>query len=146
MHARRITDPARIASIAVGARRVAVLGIKTTAQRTAAAYYVAEYLASDGVEVVPVPVYYPEVTEILGRAVVRRVADAPPPLDIVCVFRRSEDVAAHLGDLLAARPACVWLQLGISDPPTEEALAEAGIDVVADRCLMVERQRGAAAR
>jgi predicted CoA-binding protein len=135
-----VEDDAAIRAVARDARRVAVLGMKTEAQAGQPAFYVAAALAADGVEIVPVPVYYPEVTQILGRPVVRRVADAPGPIDIVCVFRRPSDLAGHLDDLLAARPAVVWLQQGIRDDAFAATLAQAGISVVQDRCLMVERR------
>lgn len=136
-------NEARVAELVRGARRIAVLGIKTEQQATQPAFYVARYLADAGIEVIPVPVYYPEVKTILGRPVYRRIADVPEPgaIDIVDVFRRSEDVAAHLPDLLAARPRAVWLQLGIRDDATARRLAEAGIAVVQDRCLMVDHRR-----
>jgi len=93
-----------------------------------------------GVEVVPVPVYYPETTTILGQPVVRKIVDAGA-IDLVDVFRRPKDVAGHLDDLLAARPPAVWLQSGIRNDEVAEALAKAGIKVVQDRCLMVEHRR-----
>lgn len=64
-------------------------------------------------------------------------------MDIVDVFRRPQDLAAHLDDILAAKPKAVWLQSGISEPTFEAALAAAGITVVADRCLLVEHQAAA---
>lgn len=137
---RLIEDSAGVRAIAGSARRIAVLGMKTEKQAGQPAFYVPEYLHDRGVEVIPVPVYYPEVTEILGLAVHRRVSDVPGVIDMVNVFRRSEDVGAHLEDLLAARPGCVWLQSGIRDDATAEALARAGIRVVQDRCLMVEHR------
>lgn len=137
-----IEDPEEIRRIAAGARRVAVLGIKPESHGHAPAHYVPRYLVDAGVEVIPVPVYYPEVTAILGAPVVRRVADVEGPIDIVDVFRRSADVAPHLDDLLAAKPKAVWLQSGIRDDATAEALARAGIDVIQDRCLMVEHRIG----
>jgi len=124
-----------------GLRRVAVLGIKTEQQRDQPAYYVAADLASRGLEVVPVPVYYPEVREILGQPVYRRLVDIPGPLDLVDVFRRPADIPAHLDDLLAKAPKAVWFQLGIRHDAAALRLAEAGIAVVQDRCLMVEYQR-----
>lgn len=135
-----IEDEAGIAAIVRGVRRVAVLGIKTAERAGEAAYYVPEYLVGAGVEVVPVPVYYPEATEILGAKVVRRVVDAGP-VDLVDVFRRPRDVAAHVDDLIAARPKTVWLQLGIRDDASAERLARAGIQVVQDRCLLVDHRR-----
>jgi len=99
---------------------------------------VPQALQEMGLEIIPVPVYYPEATQILGQKVYRRVADVPGEIDIVDVFRRSADVAAHLPDLLAKKPRAVWLQSGIRDDRTAEALARAGILVVQDRCLMVD--------
>ncbi len=143
-HPNLLEDDASIAALVRSLRRVAVLGIKTEAQAGSAAFYVPQYLASAGVEIVPVPVYYPDVREILGRPVVRRVQDCGPGLDCVDVFRRSEDVPAHLPDLLAARPRSVWLQQGIRHDETARILAEAGVLVVQDRCLLVDHRRFAA--
>ena len=136
-------DAASITALLAETKRIAVLGIKTEAQADQAAFYVPKYLVDAGFEVVPVPVYYPEATTILGRPVFRRIADVPGPLDMVNVFRRSRDLGGHLEDLLAAKPKSVWLQQGIEDAAFAESLAKAGIKVVQDRCLMVElRSRG----
>jgi predicted CoA-binding protein len=143
MHPRVIDSPEAITALLAGTRRIAVLGIKTEAQPDQPAFYVPSYCLAAGFDIVPVPVYYPEVTTILGRPVVRRLADVTPPVDMVNVFRRAKDLAAHLDDILAARPKSVWLQLGIRDDRFAETLANAGITVVQNRCLMVElRQRG----
>lgn len=136
-----VEDDAAIHELAAGVRRVAVLGIKTQAQSAQPAYYVPQYLADAGIEVIPVPVYYPEAREILGRAVYRKLADIPGEIDIVDVFRRSEDIFAYMSDMLAAQPATVWFQSGIRNDPVAETLARAGIRVVQDRCLMVEHRR-----
>ncbi len=136
-----LTDDAKIRDLLRSTKRVAVLGIKTEAQSDQAAFYVPSFLAGRGVEIVPVPVYYPEAKEILGRPVYRRVADVPGPVDLVDVFRRPKDVPAHLADLLAKRPRAVWLQLGIRNDAAAEELARAGIEVVQDRCLMVDWRR-----
>jgi uncharacterized protein len=122
-------------------RRVAVLGIKTEEQSDQPAFYVPEYLHSVGLEVVPVPVYYPEVKEILGNQVYRRLADIPGELDLVDVFRRPKDLEAHLDDILAKKPKAVWLQSGIRNDALADRLAAAGIDVVQDRCLMVDHRK-----
>jgi predicted CoA-binding protein len=89
---------------------------------------------------VPVPVYYPDATEILGEKVYRRVADVPGEVDMVNVFRRSNDVPPHVDDIIAKKPKAVWFQLGIRNDRAAEQLAKAGIDVIQDRCLMVEMQ------
>jgi predicted CoA-binding protein len=145
-HARILEDDVDIGRLLAGVRRVAVLGIKTEAQQEQPAFYVPEYLAQAGLEVVPVPVYYPEVTQILGRQVYRRLADVPGPLDLVDVFRRPSDLAAHLPDLLAAKPRAVWFQSGIRQDAIAQELVRHGIDVVQDRCLMVEHRRLGAPR
>jgi uncharacterized protein len=119
------------------ARRIAVLGIKP-AWTAKPAYYVPEYVQRAGYEIIPVPVYYPEVTDILGQPVYRRLADVPGPIDIVNVFRHSPDVPPHVDDMIAAHPRAVWMQLGIRNDAAAAALTAAGIDVVMDRCLLVE--------
>lgn len=139
--ARIIEDEAGIAEVVKRSRRVAVLGIKTEAQADQAAFYVPAYLAGAGVEVVPVPVYYPEVTQILGRQVFRRLADIPGEVDLVDVFRRPRDIDAHVEELIARRPGAVWFQLGIRNDDAARRLVAAGIDVVQDRCLLVEHRK-----
>jgi hypothetical protein len=130
-----------IARIVRECRRIAVLGIKTDAQADKPAFYVPEYMARSGYDIVPVPVYYPEVTEILGRPVYRSVSAIPDPVAMVNVFRRPKDIPPHVPDILRARPRVVWFQLGIRHDEAAEALARAGIQVVQDRCLLVEHQR-----
>jgi predicted CoA-binding protein len=122
-------------------RRIAVLGIKTESQRGQPAIEVPRYLERVGYDVVPVPVYYPQVESILRRPVVRNLVDIPGDVDLVNVFRRRQDLAPHLPDLLAKRPGAVWLQSGIRDDAFAETLLAAGIDVVQDRCVLVEHQR-----
>ena len=136
-----LEDDERIRSLLAGTHRMAVLGIKTEAQAGQPAIDVPRFLGEQGLEIVPVPVYYPEVKEILGKPVFRRVAEVPGPVDIVDVFRRPQDVAGHVDDILAKKPRAVWLQLGIRNDEAAERLARAGIQVVQDRCLMVEWRR-----
>jgi predicted CoA-binding protein len=132
-----------IDALLAGVKRVAVLGMKTEAQANQPAFYVAKYLYDIGLEVIPVPVYYPDVTSILGLPVYRRLVDVPGDMDLVDVFRRAQDVPAHVEDILAKRPRAVWFQLGIRNDEVARRLASAGIDVVQDRCLMVELRRNA---
>ena len=136
-----VTSPEALADIVRDSHRIAVLGIKTEAQRGQAAFYVPEYMQRAGYDIVPVPVYYPDVTEILGRPVYRTVAAVPGPVDMVNVFRRPHDIPPHVPDIIAARPTVVWFQLGITQAAAAEALARAGIRVVQDRCLLVEHRR-----
>ena len=118
-------------------RRIAVLGIKP-AHTAQPAYYVAEYAQRSGYEVIPVPVYYPELTEILGERIYRRLVDVPGDIDMVNVFRRARDIPQHVDDILAKKPRSVWFQLGIRNDEVAERLAGEGIEVVQDRCLLVE--------
>lgn len=136
-----IDDAAGIAALIERSRTIAVLGIKPASQPWQPAYYVPRYLAQSGFEVIPVPVYFPEVTEILDRPVFRSVRAIGRPVDIVDVFRRAEHLAQHLDDLIAARPRAVWLQSGIRHDTLAARLVREGIDVVQDRCLMVEHRR-----
>ncbi|HXT16976.1 MAG TPA: CoA-binding protein [Gemmatimonadaceae bacterium] len=134
-----IDDNEGIARVLGGTKRIAVLGIKVDPDQPA--HYVPEYAQQTGHEIVPVPVYFPDVTEILGEKVYRKVADVPGDVDMVNVFRRSRDVPPHVDDIIAKHPKSVWLQLGIRNDEAAERLARAGIDVVQDRCLMVEMRR-----
>jgi predicted CoA-binding protein len=138
---RLIQSDADLRTLLARVRRIAVLGIKTEAQRGQPAIEVPRYLERVGFDVIPVPVYYPEVEQILRRPVFRRLTDIPGEVDLVNVFRRPKDLAPHLDDLLAKRPGAVWLQEGIRDDAFAEALLAAGIDVVQDRCLMVDHRR-----
>lgn len=135
-----IEDSAGIGALLAGVRRVAVLGIKTEEQANQPAFYVPQYLVQAGLDVIPVPVYYPQVTQILGQPVYRRLSDIPGDIDLLDIFRRPQDLASHLDEILAKRPKAVWLQQGIRDDAFARRLADAGIDVVQDRCLMVEHR------
>ena len=139
--ARLIDDEAGIAALVNSLRRVAVLGIKTEAQRSQPAFSVPEYVQRVGIEVVPVPVYYPEATQILGQKVYRTISAIPGELDLVDVFRRPQDIDQHVDDIIAKHPKAVWFQLGIRNDAAAKRLVEAGIDVVQDRCLLVDHSR-----
>ncbi len=127
-------------------RRIAVLGIKPETHAGQPAHMIPAYMHRVGYDVVPVPVYYPDVTQILGKPVFRRVADVPGRVDLVDVFRKPSDLMPHLDDLIAAKPRVVWLQSGIRHDEFADRLLAAGIDVVQDQCLMVEHRRWQSAR
>lgn len=134
-----ITTGEGIRRMLENAKRIVVLGIKREYDRPA--YFVPEYAQMAGYEIIPVPVYYPDVKEILGRPVYRRVVDVPGDVDIVNVFRRPNDIPPHVDDIIAKKPKAVWFQSGIRNDAAAERLAKAGIQVVQDRCLMVEMRR-----
>ena len=119
-------------------KTIAVLGIKPESHGAQPGHYVPAHMQRSGYDVIPVPVYYPEVTEILGKPVFRSVAAIGRPIDMVNVFRRPSDIDQHIDDILAAKPKSVWFQLGIRNDAAAQRFAEAGIKVVQDRCLMVE--------
>ncbi|HEY0140648.1 MAG TPA: CoA-binding protein [Thermoanaerobaculia bacterium] len=136
-----ITTPAGIADLLRETKSIAVLGIKPESHSDQASFYVPAYMLEQGYEIIPVPVYFPNATEILGRPVFRKVAEIGRPIDMVNVFRRPSDIPPHVDDIIAAKPKSVWFQLGIRNDEAAQRLAEAGIKVVQDRCLMVEEGR-----
>ena len=135
-----IDRPSDIRDLILKTQRIAVLGIKTEAQADQPAFYVPKYLVTAGFDVIPVPVYYPEVIEILSKRVYRRLTEIPGNIDLVDVFRRSQDIDGHVEEILTKMPTAVWLQSGIRNDSVAETLAKAGIQVVQDRCLMVEHR------
>jgi predicted CoA-binding protein len=117
---------------------VAVIGIKMEEDKPA--YYVPKYMQDAGCEVIPVPVFYPEATEIMGEKIYRSLSEILGEVDMVNIFRKPSDVPIHLEDILAKKPKSVWMQSGIRNDEVAEALAKAGIKVVQDKCLMVEHR------
>lgn len=136
-----IEDTKSIQDVIRQTKVIAVLGIKPDSRADQPAYYVPAHMNAAGYEVIPVPVYYPEVTEILGKKVFRKLTEIGRPIDMVNVFRRPKDIPPHLADIIAAKPKSVWFQLGIRNDEAARQLAEAGIKVIQDRCLMVEEGR-----
>lgn len=135
-----LTTPEEIRALLERTHRIAVLGVKSP-ESGQPAYYVPEYAHRAGYEMIPVPVYYPEMRELFGNPVYRTLAAIPGDVDLVDVFRRPASIPPHVDDMLAKRPSAVWFQLGIRNDEAAERLARAGIDVVQDRCLLVELRR-----
>src|SRR6476646_411257 len=125
-----LTDTEQITEVIRNTQTIAVLGIKPASHAGQAAFYVSKYMQNAGYTIIPVPVYYPEVTEILGERVYRKLTDIPGEIDMVNVFRRPQDIPQHVDDIIAKRPKSVWFQLGIVNDKAAEKLAEAGIKVV----------------
>ena len=139
--ARLIDDDDGRRRVLTQSKRIAILGIKPEDRQTKPAFYVPQYLQRVGYEIVPVPVYYPEVGEILGERVVRDLRDVADPLDLLVVFRRAEDIPQHVPAMIARKPGVVWFQLGIRNDAAAQQLLQAGISVVQDRCTMIEHRR-----
>lgn len=140
MNSNILTTDDEIRELLQNTKTIAVLGIKPETHASQPAFYVSKYMADAGYDIIPVPVYYPEVTEILGRAVYRDLTEIPGDIDLLNVFRRSEDIPKHTLEILEKKPKAVWFQLGIRNDEVAEKLAEAGIKVVQDLCLMVEHR------
>lgn len=136
---RILTSSNKIRELLESTHRIAVLGIKPYPDQPA--NYVPAYAKDAGYEIVPVPVYYPDLTEMLGEKVYRKVSDIPGDIDMVNVFRRPRDIDQHVDDIVAKKPKSVWFQLGITNDQAAEKFARAGISVVQDACLLVELRR-----
>jgi uncharacterized protein len=128
-----LSTPEQIRELILKTRRIAVLGIKTDAQADQPSVYVPMYIQKAGFEIIPVPVYYPDATIILGEKVYRRLSDIPGDIDMIDVFRRSHDINGHIEDVLAKKPKSIWFQSGIRNDSAAEIFAKAGIKVVQDR-------------
>ena len=136
---RLLDTPAQLRALLERTKRIAVLGVKPEPAQPA--HYVTDYAQRAGYEIIPVPVYYPEMRELFGSPVYRTLTSIPGDIDLVDVFRRPQDIPKHVDDILAKMPKAVWFQLGIRHDAVAEQLARAGIEVVQDRCLLVELQR-----
>ncbi len=128
-----VGDTEQIGALIRRTKRIAVLGIKTEAQADQPSVYVPKYMLDAGFDIIPVPVYYPEVKEIFGLKVYRKLVDIPGDIDMVDVFRRSPDIKGHIEEIIEKKPQSVWFQSGIRNDSAAEIFAKAGIKVVQDR-------------
>lgn len=117
-------------------KTVAVIGMSKNPEKDA--YTIPEYLLKHGYRVIPVN---PTAEEILGQKSFKRLRDVPEEIDIVDVFRPSEDVPNYVDDVLAKKPKVFWEQLGIHNEAAEEKISRAGIKVVYDRCIYQEKRK-----
>lgn len=133
-----LESDAQLRSLLERVHTIAVLGMKEG--DTEDAFRVPRYLQAHGYRIVPVN---PKLQRVLGETAWARLGQVDGPVDLVDVFRDARHLPAHVDEILAlpVRPGAVWLQSGIRDDASAERLARAGIDVVQDRCLMVEHAR-----
>lgn len=133
-----VTNPSdqEIKEILSKYKTVAVIGMSKNPEKDA--YAIPQYMKNKGYRIIPVN---PTADEILGEKAYKKVSDIPGPVDIVDVFRPSEDVPNYVEDVIATKPKVFWLQLGIENTPAEEKVAAAGIKVVFNRCIMAEHKR-----
>ena len=138
-----ITDANGIQNLIRETKVIAVLGIKPESHSDQAAFYVAAHMAAAGYDVIPVPVYYPEVTEILGKPVFRKLADIGRPVDMIDIFRNSSHIMPVVEEALKlpVPPKVIWMQLGARDDVAAAKAEAAGIKVVMNRCPKIEYGR-----
>ena len=128
-----LTTPEQIRDLINTTKRIAVLGIKTDAQADQPSVYVPQYMQRAGFEIVPVPVYYPDATEILGEKVYRQTNRHPRRHRHGRRLPPPQRHPGHIEDILAKRPKSVWFQSGIRNDKAAETFAKTGIKVVQDR-------------
>lgn len=119
-------------------RTVAVVGLSAEWHRPS--YFVAKYLQQHGYRVLPVNPRYAG-GEILGEKVVAQLGDITEPVDMVDVFRRSEDVLPIAQDTIRLGAKCLWQQIGVANAEADAAVRAAGLDSVVNRCTKIEHAR-----
>lgn len=129
----------RLRELLRNVRKVAVLG--ASERNTRPAHYVPAYLHRNGYEVFPVNPRYTGAA-LFGRETAAKLSDLDQPIDVVVVFRRPEHIPEHLDDILSMDPlpSVVWFQLGIRNDAVAAKLEESGIEVVQDRCMLIEHR------
>lgn len=129
-------DIATLRRILKSARTIAVVGLSADWNRPS--NFAAKYLQEHGYRIVPVNPRYPEV---LGERCYGRLEDIPVPVDIVDVFRRTEDVQPIARSAIAIGAKCLWQQIGVVNREADELVVKAGLDSVMNRCVKIEHGR-----
>ena len=117
-------------------KKIAVVGMSK--HSTKAAHFVPKYLFEQGFDITPIN---PNADEILGKKSYQDILSLDHPVDIVDIFRPSEDVLPFVEDAIKKKPKVIWLQEGIHNIEAENLAREHGIDVVFNRCMLAEHQR-----
>ena len=112
---------------------IAVVGLSSDASR--ASYGVSKYMQTHGYRIIPVN---PNETEVLGERAYPRLEDVPDKIDLVDIFRRSEEAGRHIDEAIEMGVPAVWLQEGVIDEDAALRAARAGLGVVMDRCILKE--------
>ena len=147
MSGRRVEDEAGLAEIVRSMRTVAVVGMKGEDQGDQPAFEIPRMMQKRGIRVIPVN---PKLATALGAVAYPSIAAVPEPVDVVDLFRRISAIPGHAEEIVALpperRPQVVWMQSGIRHEGAAALLVAAGIDVVQDRCILVDHQRLLGAR
>lgn len=117
-------------------KKVAVIGMSKHSSK--AAHYVPRYLSENGFEITPIN---PTANEILGKKCYSSVLDVDDSIDIVDIFRPSDEVLPFVKDAIKKKPKVIWLQEGIHNSEAEELARKEGIIVVFNRCMLAEHRR-----
>ena len=117
-------------------KKIAVVGMSKHSIK--AAHFVPKYLFEQGFDITPIN---PNADEILGKKSYPDIPSLDHPVDIVDIFRPSEDVLPFVEDAIKKKPKVIWLQEGIHNIEAENLAREHGIDVVFNRCMLAEHQR-----
>lgn len=117
------------------AKTIAVVGHSDKPHRTS--YRIAEYLRQVGYRVYAVN---PTISEVAGERAYASLADLPEKVDLVNVFRRSEELDQVVAQAVAAGAGSVWAQLGVADEAAAQRAEAAGVPIVMDRCIMVDHR------
>jgi len=136
MHDRSINDPNFIKRILDECRVIAVVGLSSNPDRPS--YGVARYMQGKGYRIIPVN---PNETSVLGEKAYPVLTDVPEKIDLVDIFRRSEEVRSHVDDAIRLNVKALWLQEGVIDHIAAQRALEAGLMVVMDRCILKESMR-----
>jgi predicted CoA-binding protein len=131
-----INSPETIARILDECRTIAVVGLSSSSARPS--HGVAAYMRRAGYRVIPVN---PNETEVLGEKSYDSLADVPDKIDLVDVFRRSDEAGAAVDQAIAVGAKAVWLQEGVIDHQAAQRALEAGLLVVMDRCWLKDHAR-----
>jgi predicted CoA-binding protein len=118
-------------------KTIAVVGLSSRPEKPA--HYVPAYLQAQGYRIIPVNPYLEH--SVLNEKVYPDLASIPEPVDLVLLFRRSEDVYPFVEQAIQIGASAVWMQLGIANAEAAELAQNAGLDVVMDACMLVEHKR-----
>jgi predicted CoA-binding protein len=128
-----INDDEAIGRVLQETKTIAVVGLSSKPSR--ASFEVSRYMQSQGYRVIPVN---PNETEVLGEPAYASVSDVPERIDLVNIFRRSEEAGRHVDEAIRVRARAVWMQEGVIDEEAARRALNAGLDVVMDRCILKE--------
>ncbi len=131
-----LNDPQAIRQILLESKTIAVVGLSSDPMRPS--FDVSRYMQRHGYRIIPVT---PKDASVLGEKAYAKIADVPEKIDVVNIFRRSDQAGIHVDEAIAVGAKAVWLQEEVIDEAAAQRALDAGLLVVMDRCLLKERLR-----